>query len=163
LSDPIISKKQTMEDSNKFFSIFGNQNTKQNLDQITLRKPFFLKLLQPSWFKTIIAVLLTIGMTSGLNYLYKYYLKPILEYTSKEKQKNEIIDKQKEKIEILENETKNLKNLVENLSKNFEKMDNKLVETIQKSCEKPVQNDSFKLEVKRKRKIHKFSWQRLKD
>jgi esterase/lipase len=137
-----------MEDSNKFFSIFGNQNTKQNLDQITLRKPFFLKLLQPSWYKTIIAVLLTIGMTSGLNYLYKFYLKPILEYTSKEKQKNEIIEKQKEKIEMLENETRNLKNLVENLSKNVEKIDNKLVETIQKSLEKPVPNESLKSEVK---------------
>jgi len=83
-----------------YFSIFGTNQFDNPLNEITLRKPFFLKLLEPSWFKTLVAVLLSIGMSSGINYLYKNYLKPIYDYKTQEKEKNQVIDSQKEKIQF---------------------------------------------------------------
>eukprot|EP01080_Neovahlkampfia_damariscottae_P002799 gene2799-4207_t len=137
-------------DSKNFFSLFEKNKFENPLNEITLRKPLYLKLLQPSWFKTLVAVLLSIGLTTGINYLYKNYLKPIYEYKNQEKEKNEMIEKQKEKIQNLEKETQKLAQLVDDLSKNLEKTKSEMNESFKISQEtKPnlTENMTLKAEL----------------
>lgn len=117
-----------------YMNLFQQPNPFSNTNLISdnnLYEPFFSKLIKPSWTKTILSIFFTIGITSGSFYIYYRLIKPLFEIIDQRKDLEERNMIQTQKISNLENDIKELKNLVKNLTDNIEKLTKEKVEMMQ--------------------------------